>query len=177
MILRTRERQDLGSGCHADKTDLLAFKKLFDDKASPCSAEALIDENLIDCSQRLLAVFGNNDAFARCEPVCLQHQGGVVVFNMLTGRIRVGKYLPGRGGNSVAVEEGFGETLGAFELGGSRAGSEAGEASILKAVDDAVHQRCFGPDHREINPVGLDSVDQCIDIVRQDWQVFNARLQ
>ena len=89
MILRGSERQDLGSGCHADKTDLLTFKKLFDDKASPCSAKALIDENLIDCSQCLLAVFGNNDAFAGCESVCLQHQGGVVVFNMLAGRIWV----------------------------------------------------------------------------------------
>ncbi len=177
MILRGRERQDLVSGCHADKTDLLAFKKLFDDKASPCSAEALIDENLIDCSQCLLAVFGNNDAFARCEPVCLQHQGGLAVFNMPTGLIRVRKNLPGCGGNGVAVEEGFGETLGAFELGGSRAGSEAGEASILEAVDDAVHQRGFRPDHREINPAGLDSVDQRISIVRRNRQVFNTRLQ
>ncbi len=177
MILRGGKDHHIGSGCHADKTDLLTFEKFFDDQAPSCPTEALINENFVHCSQRLLMVGRDDDALAGCEPVCLKHQGEIVTFNILTRGIWVCECLPGCGGDGMTIKESLGKALGALELGGPCPGSEAGEARLLEAVDNTVYQRGFRTHHRQINPVGLGSVDQPIGIVSGDRQILKPWLQ
>ena len=88
---------------------------------------------------------------------------------------RIGKaFVLGRG-NALALHEGLGEVLGAFELGGLLGRAEDGQTGGAENVDHALGQGRFGADDRQIDFVFKRPVAQRLDVA--DGQVFQARIR
>ena len=76
----------------------------------------------------------------------------------------------------MALQEFLGEGLGAFELRGGLARSEAAQAGGREGVDHADHQRRLGTDDGEPDLFGLGQRHQAGDVLGGDVDVAHARL-
>ncbi len=120
VILRCFERNHAIAIAEHDETDLFALKKLFDHQ------RAAIGHELLDPSLRFLAVLRDDDAFARGEPVRLQHDGIAEIAEFLDRPLRRIDGGKPRRGNAPTLHELFREGLAAFELCGGLSRSENG---------------------------------------------------
>ena len=76
----------------------------------------------------------------------------------------------------MALEEGLGEGLGAFQLRGGAARAEAAQAARREQVGDARDQRAFRPDDRQRDALALREVRELLELLRTDGYVAHLRL-
>src|SRR6185503_4015898 len=68
----------------------------------------------------------------------------------------------------VAAEQVLAEDLAAFELGRLPGGAEDLQPVVLEEVDDALAERAFGADDREVDGVLLRELEEPLEVVRVD---------
>jgi hypothetical protein len=81
------------------------------------------------------------------RPSALIHDGGAQLVDVGVGSSRIGKGFVGCGRDAVALHEGLGEGLGAFQLGSRPGGTKDLQAVGAEFIDHAGCQRCLRANH------------------------------
>ena len=129
----------------------------------------------LDGLVRLVQAHGHHHALAGGQAVGLDHDGRALLVHIGVGRRRVGEgFVLGRR-NAVALHEGLGEGLGAFQLRGGLGRAEHAQAVRAELVHHAGRQRLLGADHRQRDLFGQRPLAQRLHV--GDGDVLQARVE
>jgi len=140
VILRRDQRQRMRAIHQREEAELLAVEKFLDHDLRRGLAELRPLQHRVDLGLGFGEARADDDALAGGETVRLDddRRGELVGESLRLGGI--GEAGIARGRDAVFRGDVFHEALGAFKLGGFRAGSEGGDAGGFEAVGQAFHQ-------------------------------------
>ena len=137
-----------------EKAGFLALQKLLDHRFCPGFAKAT-GKNVGHGGFGFGHGHGDGDAFARCQPIGLDHHRRAKAGEGGHGAGMIGNpFIPARG-NLRAGAEVLGEALRAFQLRRQLAGAEHGHTRTAQRIGQAVNQRCFGADDHQPDALRL----------------------
>ena len=149
MVLAGGHRQHVVAIGHHDKAGFFALQKIFNHHARACVAHFVAQQHIVDGGVGFVQRHGNDDAFARRQPVGFDDDGRAFLVHIIVRGGGVFKGLVLRGGDAVAQHKGFGEVFGAFQLRGGAGGPENRQPCGAKIVHNACGKRRFGSNHGE----------------------------
>jgi len=116
----------------------------------------------------------HDHALAGRQSVGFYHNGGTLRAQVFKCRFQLCEVAIGTGGDIVTREKVLGECLGAFQLSGACAGSEASQAALLKVIYHPFNQRCLGADDGEAYVFIFCENTQAIKIHRVDGNIADT---
>ncbi len=161
---------------HDNEAGFLAVEEFLDHHARAGVAKGVAREHV---AYRLLGFgqrHGDDHALARGQAIGLDDDRCTAFTQIGECGFDFGEVLVGRGGDVVACEEVLGESLGAFQLGGSRGGAEDRQATTAEQVDYAFDQRCLGADDGELD-IGRGEIGQLLDGQHVDGDILALGFQ
>ena len=160
MVLAGGHRQHVVAIGHHDKAGFFALQKIFNHHARACVAHFVAQQHIVDGGVGFVQRHGNDDAFARRQAVCFNHDGRAFLVHIIVRGGGVFKGLILRGGDAVAQHKGFGKIFGTFQLGGGAGGPENRQPCGAKIVHNACGKRGFGADYGKGNVFALAKGNQ-----------------
>ena len=152
VILRRADRQDRRAIDQYEKAGLLAFHELLNHHLGPggpkCAAQ-----HVVDCGVGLRQRHRHDHAFARGQPIRLDHNRCACGRDIGMGGAGFGKPCIGGGGGTGCVADRFCERFRRFQPGGSGRRSENCKSCVAQSVGDTGGQGPFGADDHEIHCV------------------------
>ena len=121
----------------AEKTDLIAFKKLLDDNLARGLAQQLSAEQALSGFNRDMARRADDDPLAGGQSVGLDHDRSMKNFDSLVefGGGHADSIVGRR--NIVPLQEALGEGLAALQHGSSAGGPKDAQATLLQSIHNA----------------------------------------
>ena len=129
-------------------------------RACTGGANGVVTQHPVDGGMRFAFLGGDDDAFAGCEPVCLDDDRRTARRHVGVRDGRLGERPVFRGRDRVPRHERLGKILGAFESGGGARRSENGETRRAEGIDDAGCERRFGAHDRQVHRLSSREGDQ-----------------
>ena len=158
----------------AKKLAFFAVHEFLDDDFRSAGAEAAF-EHEIDRLVAFAFAGGDDDAFARRQPVGLDHHRPAQRIGEGFCRRRLAKAPVGGGGNARFVAKVFDEAFGAFQHGGGPGGAERADAGGLEGVPQSAHQLSVRPYHGKFDARAARKFHQSGEIHGRDRHAFGNR--
>ena len=177
VVLRRGEQDVIGPVGEDEDAGLLAAHELLHDDRRPGLAVGFVEQHLAERCTGRVGVLADVDALARREPVRLQHDGEGAGLDVGHGRVVVaGTERAGGGGrDAVALHEGLGEPLAAFELRRRRCRPDDREAGGFEPIHEPGHERRLRPDDGEVDGVVLREGEETVYVARVEGDVRGER--
>ena len=150
MILRPRQRDHVHAIGQSEEAGFLAVHEFFHHDLVAAVAEAAFKHKVYGFFHFAFAG-GNDHAFARRQPIGLDHHGKTQRRGVCLRRARFAEALIGGGGNALFDAKVFDEPFGAFQHGGGLARPQRLDPSFLQHIPQPAHQLGIGGDDGEIN--------------------------
>jgi hypothetical protein len=157
---RGGQRQHVLAVAHDDEAGFFAGQEFLDHDARAGVAEAVIRQHVVDRLVRFFQRHGDHHALAGRQAVGLDDDRRAVGVDVGVGLGGVGEGLVLRGRDAVALHEGLGEVLRAFQLRRFAGRAEDLQAARAEQVDDAGRQRRSGADQGQGDVFGHHEVGQ-----------------
>ena len=163
MVLRSGQGQCGQAVGYHHETGLFPFQELFNHH--PCNALVVLNtrifgKHMVNRRMSLFYAHGNHHALAGCQAIGFHHNRRTLGIHISMGFGSVFKHLVFSGANPVPEHEGFGKSLGTFQLRSLLCGAKNAQSVVTKFIDYACCQWGLGTDHRQINVVGLGPFTQ-----------------
>ena len=158
MILTGRQRQYVPAIAQDNETGLFTRQEFFDHDARPLRPRLTrlmrAAEHEVHGLMRLLQRQRHHDALARSKSVGLDHDRCALAIKVSVRRSGFGEsFIVGRR-NAVALHEGFGKSLGTFQLSGGATRSKYPQAMLAKLIHHTRRQWPLRTHHSESDLVG-----------------------
>ena len=151
VVLRGGQSGDVFAVTQHDEAGLFASQKFFNDDARPAlvvhHAQRIARQHEVDRLVRLGQCHRDDHAFACGQAIRLDDDGHTLLIDVGMGSRRVGEGFIGRGGNTVALHEGLGKRLGAFQLRSRLGWAKDFEPVRAELIHHTGSQWAFWPNH------------------------------
>jgi hypothetical protein len=155
VVLRGRERQHVLAIDHHNEARLLSLQAFLDDHARARLSQSVLGEHGVDRGVCLRWRGGDDDAFARGEPVGLDDDRSTLRVDVGVRRRGIGERAIGGGRNAVPRHERLREILRALQLRRGARRTEDLQPLRAKGVDDPGGERRFGSDDGQRHRLAL----------------------
>ena len=134
MVLARRERQNVFAVHHDDETRFFAVEIVFDHDAGTGGTEFVAFEHIVHGAVRGFNIHRDDDALAGGKAVGLDDDRRAFFVKIGVSLLGIRERFVVRRRNAVALHEGLGEILGAFQLCGFLRGAEDGKTFAAEDV-------------------------------------------
>ncbi len=158
---------------HHDKTGFLAREEFLDHHARDfffrkartgiaqfITRKIILGKHHVDRGECLVFRHRDHHTLAGSQTVGLDHDGRVMLLDIVLRQLGVAECLEKSGGDVVAHHETLGEILGGFELRSRPGRAENLQSCLAERIHDARRQRRFRADHGHVDVFALRKSDQ-----------------